>query len=231
MSKSLDKAPNVISEMFDNVAPCYDIVNDLSSLGMVRLWRKALVKAIKPTSGEKILDLAAGTGTSSVAIDKAAQVQVVASDLSAQMIAEGERRHPYIEFVQANATDLPFEDNSFDVVTISFGIRNIEDVQKALSEMHRVVKPGGRIIICEFSMPSNPVVKLLYKLYMNTVMKFIANKFSSSPTAYTYLKDSIIGWFTPSQLGAKMMQAGWSEVAYKSLSGGIVVLHRAYKHS
>ena len=144
--------------MFDGVARHYDRTNDILSAGNAPLWRYATVRAVDPQSGERILDIAAGTGTSSAALTKTGAT-VVAVDFSAGMIAEGKRRHPELEFIEADAEKLPFGDNEFDAVTISFGLRNINDPRAAIAEMYRVLKPGGRLVVTEFSKPPMAILR------------------------------------------------------------------------
>ena len=149
--------------MFDDVAHAYDKTNDLLSFGQAKLWRKKVLEKVAPQSGEKILDIAAGTGTSSMAL-KLPGVEVVAADFSKGMLAEGKKRYPELEFVFADAMKLPFKNNEFDVVTMSFGLRNVQDRDKALGEFLRVLKPGGRLVICEFSHVPGLVGRLLPRL-------------------------------------------------------------------
>ena len=174
----------------------------------------------------RVLDLAAGTGTSSVeyAADGA---EVVACDFSTGMVAEGKRRHPEIAFVAGDATALPFADESFDVVTISYGLRNVQDTARALSEMRRVTVPGGRIVIAEFSTPTWPPFRHLYRFYLGSALPAAARLVSSNTEAYDYLGESILAWPDQRELAGLMQQAGWRGVGYKNLSGGIVAVHRA----
>lgn len=224
----LEKDPNEVAAMFDQVASRYDLTNDLLSLGQVYLWRQAVVNAVAPQPGQKILDLAAGTGTSSNALARSG-AEVIACDLSAGMIEVGREQYPELEFVQGDATALPFEDNYFDAATISFGLRNVEDVPLALRELLRVTKPGGRLVICEFSTPEVAWFRSVYRWYLGSVLPKVAELFSSADVAYDYLTESIIDWPNQKQLGQKIVEAGWQDVAYKNLSGGIVALHRAVK--
>ena len=174
----------------------------------------------------RVLDLAAGTGTSSVeyAADGA---EVVACDFSTGMVAEGKRRHPEIAFVAGDATALPFADESFDVVTISYGLRNVQDTARALSEMRRVTVPGGRIVIAEFSTPVWPAFRHLYRFYLGSALPAAARLVSSNTEAYDYLGESILAWPDQRELAGLMQEAGWRGVGYKNLSGGIVAVHRA----
>ncbi|WP_374679345.1 MULTISPECIES: bifunctional demethylmenaquinone methyltransferase/2-methoxy-6-polyprenyl-1,4-benzoquinol methylase UbiE [Microbacterium] len=217
--------------MFDEVAPAYDRTNTALSLGNDKLWRVATTRAVAPRPGQRILDLAAGTGASSVAL-AASGAEVVAADFSPGMIAEGRRRHgavPNLSFVEADATALPFADDTFDAVTISFGLRNVADPQKALAEMLRVTAPGGRIVVCEFSHPRSPAFAGLYRFYNDRVLPVIARALSSNAAAYDYLNESIRDWPDQTTLSAWMRQAGWADVAHRDLTFGIVALHRARK--
>ena len=214
--------------MFDEVARHYDRTNGFLSVGNSALWRLAVVRAIDAKPGERILDIAAGTGTSSAALSRTGAM-VVAADFSAGMIEVGRRRHPEIEFVQADAMALPFGDAEFDVVTISFGLRNIAEPRVALAEMLRVLKPGGRLLVCEFSTPSNAVVRAGYDAYMKHVMPLVVKAASSSPDAYTYLSASISDWPAQATLSEWIRAAGFSGVGYRNLTGGIVALHRGRK--
>ncbi|MCR2812557.1 bifunctional demethylmenaquinone methyltransferase/2-methoxy-6-polyprenyl-1,4-benzoquinol methylase UbiE [Microbacterium sp. zg.Y1090] len=227
----LGKDPARVSGMFDEVAPAYDRTNTALSLGNDKLWRVATTRAVAPRPGQRILDLAAGTGASSVAL-AASGAEVVAADFSPGMIAEGRRRHgavPNLSFVEADATALPFADDTFDAVTISFGLRNVADPQKALAEMLRVTAPGGRIVVCEFSHPRSPAFAGLYRFYNDRVLPVIARALSSNAAAYDYLNESIRDWPDQTTLSAWMRQAGWADVAHRDLTFGIVALHRARK--
>jgi demethylmenaquinone methyltransferase/2-methoxy-6-polyprenyl-1,4-benzoquinol methylase len=214
--------------MFDEVAPTYDLTNALLSFGQDRFWRRVVRKQVAPKSGQKILDLAAGTGASSAAF-LAPGVKVVAGDFSEGMLAVGRKRHPEIDFVFADATALPFAANEFDAVTISFGLRNVVDVNKALSEMYRVTKPGGKIVVCEFSKVTNPVFRGFYNFYLNKVLPLFSRLASKTPEAYSYLSESILAWPNQELLKEKIQSAGYNKVEYKNLTFGIVAVHRGYK--
>lgn len=220
-----------VSAMFDEVSPRYDLINDVLTLGNDRLWRIATTKAIDPKPGMRILDLAAGTGTSSAAL-AARGANVVAADFSEGMLAEGRRRHagnPLIEFVHADATALPFEDDSFDAATISYGLRNVSDPRKALAEMRRVVKPGGIAVIAEFSTPPSKLVRGPYSLYGRYALPRIAGLINrEAAEAYRYLNESIEVWPDQDELARWMRGAGFERVRYRNLTGGIVALHRGY---
>lgn len=209
--------------MFDEVAKNYDRTNDLLSFYQSRLWRRAVRKAVDPRPGKRILDVAAGTGTSSKAL-LVPGGEVVAADFSKGMIEQGKKQHPEISFVLADAMKLPFQAAEFDVVTISFGLRNVEKYETALSEFHRVLKPGGKLVVCEFSKVRGPI-GLLYKFYLRLILPIFAKAFSSNPEAYTYLSESIEAWPDQKELEQNVRAAGFKNVSYKNLSLGVVALH------
>lgn len=219
----LNKSPSAVSAMFDEVAKNYDRTNDLLSFYQSRLWRRAVRKAVDPRPGKRILDVAAGTGTSSKAL-LVSGGEVVAADFSKGMIEQGKKQHPEISFVLADAMKLPFQAAEFDVVTISFGLRNVEKYQTALSEFHRVLKPGGKLVVCEFSRVRGPI-GLLYKFYLRLILPIFAKAFSSNPEAYTYLSESIEAWPDQKELEQNVRAAGFKNVSYKNLSLGVVALH------
>ncbi|MEN9287754.1 MAG: hypothetical protein RLZ88_424 [Actinomycetota bacterium] len=214
--------------MFDAVAPTYDLTNGLLSLGQDRAWRKVVAKSVDPKRGQRILDLAAGTGTSSMAFVRPG-VEVVASDFSEGMLAEGRKRHPELQFVFADATNLPFKDAEFDAVSISFGLRNVVDVDKALAEMFRVTKPGGRVVICEFSHVATPVIGPAYRAYLGKILPAFSALSSKASDAYGYLAESILAWPNQQQLAKQIQKAGFERVEFRNLNLGIVAVHRGYK--
>ena len=216
--------------MFDDVAPKYDVVNDVLSVGQTRRWRKIVVEAVGAEPGQRVLDLAAGTGTSSEPYADAG-IDVVACDFSLGMLKVGKRRRPDIDFVAGDATDLPFADNSFDATTISFGLRNVNDPRKALAEMLRVTRPGGRLVVAEFSQPTVALWRTTYTEYLMRALPAIARKVSSNPDAYVYLAESIRAWPNQDELAAWIGGSGWQDVEYRNLNGGIVAVHRAFKEA
>jgi demethylmenaquinone methyltransferase/2-methoxy-6-polyprenyl-1,4-benzoquinol methylase len=224
----LSKQPEEVAAMFDEVARNYDRTNALLSGGNSWLWRLQTVRAIDPQPGQRVLDIAAGTGTSSAAIARSG-ADVVAVDFSRGMIELGRKRHPKIDFVEADAMALPFAANEFDAVTISFGLRNIEDPRKALKEMYRVLKPGGRVVVCEFSKPPRALLRAGYGVYLKYVMPRIVGVSSSNPEAYSYLAESIDDWPDQVTLSQWLRGAGFTRVAYRNLTSGVVALHRGHK--
>ena len=224
----LSKQPDEVAAMFDEVAPRYDLTNAVLSAGNSWLWRFHTVRAVAPVRGERILDVAAGTGTSAAALSGPG-IDVVAVDFSAGMIDEGRRRHPELTFVEGDAMSLPFKANEFDAVTISFGLRNVADPRKAIAELYRVVKPGGRVVICEFSTPPMSLLRAGYDAYLKHVLPRVARLASSNPEAYAYLAESIADWPDQATLSQWLRGAGFGRVAYRNLSSGIVALHRGNK--
>jgi len=225
---SLAKDPREVAGMFDGVAAGYDRTNDVLTMGIDRLWRRATVAAVAARPGMRVLDLAAGTGTSSEVYADAG-VDVVPCDFSAGMVAVGKRRRPDLPFVVGDATALPFADDCFDVVTISFGLRNVVDTTAGLAEMFRVTRPGGRVVVCEFSTPPNPLWAATYGLYRDYLLPQVARLVSSNTAAYSYLSESIADWPDQRGLAGLMHRAGWRSVAFRNLTGGIVALHRGTK--
>ena len=223
---SLDKQPHEVAAMFDAIARRYDLTNDVISLGQDRRWRTATIAAVGATPGQTVLDLAAGTGTSSEPFE-AAGVRVVPCDFSVGMLAVGKERRPDLPFTAGDATRLPFADASFDSVTISFGLRNVVDTASALAEMLRVTRPGGRLVVCEFSTPAWQPLRTVYSEYLVRARPAMAQAVTRQAGPYTYLAESIRDWPDQEGLGRRIKAAGWTDVAYRNLSGGIVALHRA----
>lgn len=225
---NLDKDPDEVAAMFDGVAQRYDLVNDLLSLGRTKAWRKAATKIIAPKAGMKILDLAAGTGSSSEPLADAG-AEVIPADFSDGMLAAGRKARPNLPFTKADALNLPFEANTFDLVTMSFGLRNTADIDKALTQMLKVTKPGGHLVVVEFSHPVWRPFRTIYTNYIMRLLPVIARISSSNPDAYVYLAQSIRAWPDQGALAARITAAGWREVTWTNLTGGVVAVHRAVK--
>ena len=223
---SLEKDPHDVASMFDDVADRYDVTNDVLSLGQDRLWRRAVVAACAAEPGQRVLDIAAGTGTSSEPFADSG-VDVVPADFSLGMLRVGHRRRSDLAFTAADAMRLPFADESFDVVTMSFGLRNVADPDAALREFLRVTKPGGRLVVCEFSTPVNKAFRRVYSTYLMGSLPKIARTVSSNPDSYVYLAESIQAWPDQRGLAQRVAAAGWSHVQWRDLTGGVVALHRA----
>lgn len=228
---SLHKQPGEVAAMFDRTARRYDLTNDVLSLGQDRLWRRAVARAVDAAPGELVLDLAAGTGTSTE-VFAAAGARSVACDFSLGMLRVGAERRggvavDGVTFVAGDALRLPFADAAFDAVTISFGLRNVVDADHALAEMRRVTKPGGRLVICEFGQPVWAPFRRVYSEYLMRALPRVAAVVSSNPDSYGYLADSIRAWPDQPRLARRLQENGWEAVAWRDLTGGIVALHRA----
>jgi demethylmenaquinone methyltransferase / 2-methoxy-6-polyprenyl-1,4-benzoquinol methylase len=223
---SLAKGRAEVAAMFDRIAQRYDVANDVISLGQDRAWRRAVTEAVAPRLGERILDLAAGTGTSSEPFQLAGAF-VAPTDISLGMLEVGKRRRPRLSFVAGDALRLPYADHSFDGVTISFGLRNTADPLAACAEMRRVTRPGGRLVVCEFSTPTWPPFQIVYDNYLMAALPRLARLVSPNPAAYEYLAESIQAWPDQRGLAGLIADAGWRDVEWRNLSSGIVALHRA----
>ena len=223
---SLDKDPREVASMFDGVARRYDLTNTVLSVGQDRFWRRATRQALRIGPGDKVLDLAAGTAVSTVEL-AGSGAWCVAADFSVGMLAAGQARA--VPKVAGDATRLPFADEVFDAVTISFGLRNVVDHEAGLREMARVTRRGGRLVVCEFSTPTNGLFATVYKEYLMRALPRIARTVSSNPEAYVYLAESIRAWPDQAQLARRIEAAGWTDVRWRNLTGGIVALHAATK--
>jgi demethylmenaquinone methyltransferase/2-methoxy-6-polyprenyl-1,4-benzoquinol methylase len=212
--------------MFDGVASGYDRTNTVLSFGRDRSWRRATRAALDLRSGQRCLDLAAGTGVSTEELARSGAT-VVGLDVSLGMLRVGRRARPAVPLLAGDAMALPFRDASFDAVTISFGLRNIVDPAGALREMARVTRPGGRLVVCEFSAPVNAAFRRVYLGYLMRALPAVARRVSSNPDAYVYLAESIRAWPDQAGLAAIVGSSGWTDVGWQNLTGGIVGLHRA----
>ena len=221
--------------MFDALAGRYDLMNDVLSMGQVRLWRKSVQRILRAGPGDRVLDLAAGTGTSSVSF-AASGADVVACDFSLGMLQAAQARltksDPFqaktrgrVSFAAGDALHLPFRDGTFDAVTISFGLRNVHGTRDALAEMRRVTRPGGRLVVCEFSTITIEPLDMLYRRYLTGVLPAIARRAARNPEAYEYLSESIKDWPSQRDLADVIRAAGWSAVKWRDLSLGVVSIH------
>jgi demethylmenaquinone methyltransferase / 2-methoxy-6-polyprenyl-1,4-benzoquinol methylase len=230
----LDKQPGDVAAMFDGVAERYDLMNDLLSAGQVRLWRRAVARIIGAGSGERVLDVAGGTGTSALSFT-ATGADCVACDFSLGMLRAGQSRLAgrkqrgagRLGWVAGDAVRLPFRDEAFDAVTISFGLRNVASAAAALAEMRRVTRPGGRLVVCEFSTITIAPLDMLYRRYLTDVLPALARRTARNPEAYTYLAESIADWPAQRELAGVIEAAGWSAVRWRDLSLGVVAVHVA----
>ena len=233
----LDKQPAEVAAMFDAVAGRYDMMNDILSMGQVRLWRKRVQRVLQGAAGERVLDVAAGTGTSSVTF-AASGANCVACDFSVGMLRAGQARltakdplrdktRGQVAFAAGDALKLPFRDGAFDAVTISFGLRNTRGARDALAEMLRVTRPGGRLVVCEFSRITVEPLDMLYRRYLTGVLPAIARRAARNPEAYEYLAESISDWPAQRELADVIRAAGWSAVRWRDLTLGVVAIHVA----
>jgi demethylmenaquinone methyltransferase / 2-methoxy-6-polyprenyl-1,4-benzoquinol methylase len=231
----LDKQPGDVAAMFDGIAERYDLLNDILSAGQVRLWRRAVARITGAGPGDCVLDLAAGTGTSALSFT-ATGADCVACDFSLGMLRAGQSRLAQrdrqqhsgrIGLIAGDALRLPFRDEAFDAVTISFGLRNVAGPGAALAEMRRVTRPGGRLVVCEFSTITIAPLDMLYRRYLIGVLPAIARRTARNPEAYQYLAESIADWPGQRELAGVIEAAGWSAVRWRDLSLGAVAVHVA----
>jgi demethylmenaquinone methyltransferase / 2-methoxy-6-polyprenyl-1,4-benzoquinol methylase len=233
----LDKQPGDVAAMFDGIAERYDLLNDILSAGQVRLWRRAVARITGAGPGDRVLDLAAGTGTSALSFT-ATGADCVACDFSLGMLRAGQSRLAQrgagrsaiggrIGLVAGDALRLPFRDEAFDAVTISFGLRNVASPGAALAEMRRVTRPGGRLVVCEFSTITIAPLDMLYRRYLINVLPAIARRTARNAEAYQYLAESIADWPAQRALAGVIEAAGWSAVRWRDLSLGVVAVHVA----
>lgn len=225
---SLEKKPHDVASMFDEVGKNYDLTNTVLSFGQDRYWRKRTRKRLALNPGDLVLDLAAGTGVSTEEFAKSGAT-CIACDFSLGMLKAGRTTRPDVTMLCGDGTNLPFADNTFDAITINYGLRNIVDFRAGLREMARVTKPGGTLVVAEFSTPVIPVFSTIYKEYLMRALPAVAKAVSSNPEAYVYLAESIRAWPDQEELAAEISANGWSDVGWQNLTGGIVALHAATK--
>jgi demethylmenaquinone methyltransferase/2-methoxy-6-polyprenyl-1,4-benzoquinol methylase len=223
---SLDKDPHEVAAMFDGVASGYDRANSFMTFGFDRRWRTTTSRVLDAREGERVLDLAAGTGVSTKEYSRQG-AWCLAADFSLGMLRSG--RHRDVPMVAADALHLPFADESFDAATVSFGIRNFVDTAAALTEIARVVRPGGRLVICEVSTPTFPPIRFVYRRFVLRAMTWIGRRSSTNPDAYAYLAESMLTWPAQRELGEIIASAGWQDVEWLNLTFGVVAIHRATK--
>jgi demethylmenaquinone methyltransferase/2-methoxy-6-polyprenyl-1,4-benzoquinol methylase len=237
--KTVDKTQkvNMVKDVFQSVAAKYDIMNDLMSLGIHRLWKRYTIDCSGVRAGHKVLDLAGGTGDltakfSRIVGDKG---QVILADINDAMLKVGRDKLRdmgivgNVDYVQANAEELPFPDNTFDIITIAFGLRNVTDKDKALASMYRVLKPGGRLLVLEFSKPSNELLSKVYDTYSFHLLPKIGQLVANDADSYQYLAESIRMHPAQEVLKEMMEAVGFEQTTYQNLTGGIVALHRGFK--
>ncbi len=224
---SLDKDPADVAAMFDDVGKRYDRTNSVMTFGFDRRWRVVTGRVLDARPGEKVLDLAAGTAVSTEEYARGG-AWCVAADFSLGMLQGG--KHRRVPMVAADALRLPFADSSFDAVTISFGIRNFVDTKAALTEIARVVKPGGRLVVCEMSTPAFAPIRFAYHKLMLPLLTWVGRRVSSNPDAYTYLFESALTWPDQRRLAELIADSGWRGVEWMNLTFGVVAIHRAWKN-
>lgn len=222
----LDRRPADVAAMFDRVAAGYDRTNTLISFGRDRAWRRATRQALAVRAGERVLDVGAGTGISTAGFLRAGGY-AVGTDFSLGMLAAGRRARPQVPLLAGDALALPFTGGAFDAVTISFALRNVADPRAALRELLRVTRPGGRLVVAEFSLPTSRAFRTVYLSYLLRALPMMARLVSSNPEAYDYLAESIQDWPDQRGLAGWLAEAGWQRVGWRNLTGGIVALHRA----
>lgn len=237
--KQVDKSQkaSMVAEVFQSVAAKYDIMNDVMSLGIHRLWKRFTIDCSGARAGQKILDLAGGTGDLTAKFSRIVgeNGKVVLADINDAMLKVGRDKLRdlgivgNVDYVQANAEELPFPDNTFDIITIAFGLRNVTDKDKALASMYRVLKPGGRLLVLEFSKPSNEMLSKAYDFYSFHLLPKIGQLVANDSESYQYLAESIRMHPEQEVLKGMMETAGFEQTTYHNLTAGIVALHRGFK--
>lgn len=226
-----------VASVFHSVAQQYDVMNDLMSFGIHRLWKRFTIDASGVRPGNKVLDLAGGTGDLTAKFSKLVgrEGKVILADINSSMLNVGRDKLrdkglvQNIEYVQANAQFLPFEDNTFDIITIAFGLRNVTDKDMALRSMYRVLKPGGRLLVLEFSKPEHEIVNKIYDFYSFNILPKMGDLVAKDGESYQYLAESIRMHPDQETLKNMMNEAGFEQTSYKNLTDGVVALHKGYK--
>lgn len=227
-----EQKQGLVQKVFSDVADKYDVMNDAMSLGLHRLWKNELVKAeLCPHGDQVLIDVAGGTGDISNLFIKEGGAHATVVDLNKEMLEAGRAKlaSPQLDWVHANAEELPFDDDAFDFYTISFGIRNVTNIDKLLQEAYRVLKPCGKFVCMEFSSEVTPMLKPIYNAYLIKVLPFMGKMIANNADAYEYLAESIIRFLKPTQLLHKMELAGFIECSYRKLNLGAVCIHIGYK--
>jgi len=233
----VEEKANKVAEVFHSVANKYDIMNDLMSLGIHRLWKRITIELSAVRSGQRVLDVAGGTGDLTRHFSRlvGTQGQVVLSDINNSMLNVGRDRllnqgcSNNVRYVQANAECLPFADNSFDCVSIAFGLRNVTDKEAALGSLARVLKPGGRLLVLEFSKPRNPLFSKVYDAYSFSLLPAIGKVVTGDADSYRYLAESIRMHPDQETLKQMMEEAGLTRCEYHNMTGGVVAVHKGLK--
>ena len=234
---SADKA-GMVGQVFDSVASKYDVMNDLMSFGVHRLWKQFTVSQAGVRPGQSVLDLAGGTGDLAAKFSKrvGSQGLVVLSDINNAMLSTGRDRlvdkgiNDSVQYAQANAEALPFADDSFDCITMAFGLRNVTDKNKALKSMYRVLKPGGKLLVLEFSKPILPLLSKAYDAYSFSALPMMGKLVANDAESYRYLAESIRMHPDQDTLETMISTAGFESTSYHNLTGGVVALHKGYKY-
>jgi len=233
----IEEKQGKVAEVFHSVAAKYDIMNDVMSFGVHRLWKRFTIELSGVRPGQTVLDIAGGTGDLAYKFSKkvGASGKVVLADINDSMLKVGRDKLTdrgvinNMEFVQANAQYLPFEDNTFDLITIAFGLRNVTDKDMALESMLRVLKPGGRLLVLEFSKTNNPVLSKLYDTYSFSILPKMGQLIANDAESYKYLAESIRMHPDQEALKSMMQDAGFERCSYHNMTGGVVALHKGYK--
>lgn len=229
---------DAVAKVFHSVAGKYDLMNDLMSGGVHRLWKQHTINQAGVRSGNKVLDIAGGTGDLTLKFSRIVgpEGKVILADINDSMLKVGRDKLANkgavgnVEFAQANAEALPFPDNTFDCITIAFGLRNVTNKDAALASMYRVLKPGGRLLVLEFSKPTSTCLATLYDQYSFRILPFMGKVIANDPDSYRYLAESIRMHPDQETLKGMMGTAGFDRTSYQNLTGGIVALHKGFKY-